>query len=210
MQVTFEAQGTQTLVHIHSISESPEQLELVIKTFGADKGLKENMDKLERYMRAQQQLRQQLKTIPMARVCTYLNFPGNTEEAFLFYKSVFGGEFAGGGITRLGDGPQPEGIPPLSEEDKNLVLHVELPILGGHVLMATDAPESMGFTLVNGNNMHINLEPETRNETRRLFDALAAGGKVTMELQDMFFGAYYGSCTDKYNINWMFTCHEKA
>ena len=75
--------------------------------------------------------------------------------------------------------------------------------------MATDAPESMGFTLTTGNNMHINLEPETRVETKRLFDALSKDGKVTMELMDMFFGAYYGSCTDKFGINWMFHCTEK-
>ena len=85
---------------------------------------------------------------------------------------------------------------------------MELPILGGHVLMATDAPASMGFTVEKGNNMHINLEPDTKAETKRLFDALSKDGKVTMELADMFWGAYYGSCTDKYGINWMFNCTE--
>ena len=145
----------------------------------------------------------------MARTSTYLNFPGTTEEVFLFYKSVFGTEFTGGGLQRFGDVPGPEGMPPLSDEDKKLILHAELPILGGHVLMATDAPESMGFKLIPGNNMHINLEPETREETKKLFDSLSAGGTVTMDMQDMFFGAYYGSCTDKYGINWMFTCYDK-
>jgi PhnB protein len=75
--------------------------------------------------------------------------------------------------------------------------------------MATDAPESMGFKIKQGDNMHINLEPETKKETKRLYNALSAGGKITMELQDMFWGAYYGSCTDKYGINWMFNCSEK-
>lgn len=85
-----------------------------------------------------------------------------------------------------------------------MVLHVELPILGGHVLMATDAPKEMGFTLSQGNNMHICLEPGSREETQRLFDALSNGGTITMPLEDMFFGSFFGECTDKYGINWMF------
>jgi PhnB protein len=99
-------------------------------------------------------------------------------------------------------------MPPMSEEDKNLIMHIELTITGGHVIMATDAPESMGFKVNFGNNMYINLEPDTRIETKRLFDELSAGGKVTMELQDMFWGAYYGSCTDKFGVQWMFNCSE--
>ena len=142
----------------------------------------------------------------MARVSTYLNFPRSTEEVFNFYRSVFGGEFSGGGIARFGDFTPPADAPPLADEDKNLILHIELPILGGHVLMGTDAPESMGFKVNQGNNIYINLEPDSRNETKRLFDALSDGGKVEMELQDMFWGAYYGSCTDKYGVNWMFNC----
>ena len=147
----------------------------------------------------------------MARVSTYLNFPRNTEEAFNFYKDVFGGEFGGGGrIARFSDVPPADGMPPLPDADKNLVMHIELSILGGHVLMGTDAPESMGFTVNFGNNVYINLEPDSRAETKKLFGALAAGGKVTMELQDMFWGAYFGSCTDKYGVQWMFNCAEKA
>jgi PhnB protein len=146
----------------------------------------------------------------MARVNTYLNFSNNTEEAFNFYKSVFGGEFGGGRIARFSDVPPMEGMPPLSEADKNLVMHIELAIIGGHVLMGTDAPESMGFKVNVGNNVHISLEPDTRAETKKLFDALSAGGKVTMNLQDMFWGAYYGSCTDKFGVQWMVNCNEKA
>ncbi len=180
-----------------------------ISTFA---GMKENMgigfsktfDQLNAYIQAKFQLKQQLKTTKMARTSTYLNFPGNTEEAFNFYKSVFGGEFTGKGIQRFEDIPASAEHPPISEEIKKLILHVELSILGGHILMATDAPESMGFTLNTGNNMNINLEPDSREETTRLFDALSAGGNITMPLKDMFFGAYYGSCTDKYGINWMF------
>ena len=145
----------------------------------------------------------------MARVGTYLNFSRNTEEVFRFYKSIFGGEFSRGGIARLGDIPSSEGMPKIAEEDKDLIMHIELPILGGHLLMGTDAPESMGFDLNFGNNIHINLEPDTRAETKRLFEALSSGGKVTMELQDMFWGSYYGSCTDKFGVQWMFNCVEK-
>jgi PhnB protein len=145
----------------------------------------------------------------MARVSTYLNFPRSTEEAFNFYKSVFGTEFTRG-IQRLGEIPRQEGMPPLVEADKNLVMHVELPILGGHVLMGTDAPESMGFKVSYGNNVYINLEPDTRAETEKLFNALSAGGKVEMPLKEMFWGGYYGSCADKYGVNWMFNCTSKT
>lgn len=144
----------------------------------------------------------------MARVSTYLNFVDKTEEAFEFYRSVFGGEFVGG-INRFGDVPPQEGMPPLAEADRKLVMHIALPILGGHMIMGTDAPASMGFVVVPGNNVHLNLEPDTREETKRLFDALSVGGKVNMALQDMFWGAYYGSCTDQYGVHWMVNCVAK-
>jgi PhnB protein len=141
----------------------------------------------------------------MARVSTYLNFARNTEEAFAFYKSVFGTEYTGQ-LMRFGDmPPQPE-QPPMVESDKALLVHIELPILGGHVLMGTDAPESMGFTLVQGNNVHINLEPDTRAESQQLFDALAVGGTVQMPLMEMFWGGYFGSLTDRYGVHWMLNC----
>lgn len=145
----------------------------------------------------------------MASVSTYLNFPRNTEEAFNFYKSVFGGEFFGNGIMRFKDIPPSPDVPPAAKEDENLVMHVELRILGSHSLMGTDAPESMGFNVIFGNNSYINLQPDTRAETKQLFDKLSAGGKVTMELQDMFWGDYFGSCTDKFGVQWMFNCGEK-
>lgn len=145
----------------------------------------------------------------MASVGTYLNFNRNTEEAFLFYQSVFGGEFAGG-IMRMGDAPPPEGAPPMAEEDKNLVMHVALPILNGHLLMGTDAPESMGFNVRFGTNSYICLSPDTRAEARRLFDGLSAGGKVEMDLADMFWGSYFGSFTDQFGVQWMIDCAEKA
>jgi PhnB protein len=144
----------------------------------------------------------------MAQVSTYLNFPRSTEEAFNFYKSVFGGEFIGG-ILSFRDMPPSENNPSLPEDDKNLVMHVGLSILGGHLLMGTDAPESMGFKVNIGNNIYISLHPDTREDTRRLFNALSEGGKVEMELQDMFWGDYYGSLTDRFGVQWMFICAEK-
>jgi PhnB protein len=141
----------------------------------------------------------------MARTSTYLNFPRDTEAAFNFYRSVFGGDFVGG-VHRFKDMPAAPGQPPLAEADRELVMHVELHITGGHALMGTDAPESMGFHCKPGNNVYINLEPDTRAETERLFSALAAGGTVGMPLQDMFWGAYFGSCADRFGVNWMVNC----
>ena len=141
----------------------------------------------------------------MARVSTYLNFARSTEEAFDFYRSVFGTEFSGA-IMRFGDVPAQPGQPPLAEADKKLVMHVELPILAGHVLMGTDAPESMGFALTQGNTVTINLEPDTRAETDKLFAALAEGGSADMPLQAMFWGGYFGILVDRFGIRWMFNC----
>ena len=144
----------------------------------------------------------------MARVSTYLNFPNNTEEVFNFYKTVFGTEFEGG-IMRYGNIPPQDGMPPLAEELKDLVMHVALPITGGHYLMGTDAPEAMGFNLTQGNNMYICLHPDTRTEADRLFKALSDGGKVEMDLKEQFWGDYYGSWSDKYGVQWMINTDAK-
>jgi PhnB protein len=143
----------------------------------------------------------------MAKTSTYLNFMGKTAEAFTFYQSVFGTQFRMP-IQRMRDVPAGPGMPQLSEAEKNMVMHVELPIVGGHVLMGTDALESMGQKLTFGNNFSINLEPDTRHEAERLFRALAEGGQVNMELQDMFWGAYFGSLTDRFGVQWMVNCSE--
>lgn len=138
----------------------------------------------------------------VAQTSTYLNFAGTTEAAFTFYKSVFGTEFVGP-IARMGDAPPQEGQPPLSDADKNLVMNVMLPILGGHLLMGTDATESMGMTLNQGNNVYIALQPDTREEADALFASLSAGGKVEMPMADMFWGDYFGSLVDQYGVQWM-------
>ena len=139
----------------------------------------------------------------MARTSTYLNFPRNTEEVFNFYKSVFGGDFIDGKIHRFGEIPAQEGMPPIADEDKKLVMHVALPILGGHLLMGTDAPGSMGFKVNQGNNVYISLHPDSRSEADELFAKLSEGGEAEMPMQDMFWGDYYGSLTDKFGIKWM-------
>lgn len=145
----------------------------------------------------------------MARVSTYLNFVRQTEAAFNFYREVFRSEFQGPPM-RMSDGPGWEGQPPLPEADRQLVMHVTLPILGGHLLMGTDCPESLGRPLARGNNVYINLEPDTRAETERLFNALAEGGTVESPLQDMFWGDYWGCLADRFGTRWMFNCAAKA
>ena len=130
----------------------------------------------------------------------YLNFPGNTEDAFNFYKSVFGGDF--GAVQRFGDMPGPDGKPaPAHLQQK--IMHISLPIGKDQVLMGTDAIEEMGFKLATGNNFYICINPDNREEADRLFNGLSAGGKVTNPLKDMFWGAYWGDFTDRFGIRWM-------
>jgi PhnB protein len=135
-------------------------------------------------------------------VSTYLNFKGKTEEAFRFYSSVFGTEITGD-IFRMGAMPPGPGGPELSDADKNLVAHVELPILAGHLIMGTDVVASMGQELKIGNNVTINLEPDTRSETDRLYKLLSDGGSECTGMQDMPWG-YWGCTLDRFGIRWMF------
>lgn len=205
----FSEQSKRTTVHITIQYESLAALEKIIE-LGFKEGFTMAMQNLDQYMEAKFKLRQQNKTGQCARVSSYLNFDGKTEEAFLFYRKVFKSEFLGKGIERFGSIPHSPEHPPIAEEIKKMVLHVELPILGNHILMGTDAPKEMGFTLTKGNNMHICLEPETREEADRLFHELSEGGQVTMPMADMFFGAYFGEFSDKYGINWMINFQNKA
>ena len=144
----------------------------------------------------------------MASTSTYLNFTRETEAAFNFYKSVFKTEFLG--IMRHSDVPVPEGQEGPSDEDKDLIINVQLPILGGHLLMGTDAPESMGFKVNQGNNVYICLQPDTREEADALFAALSEGGTVEMPLADQFWGEYFGSFVDKFGIQWMINQSSKT
>ena len=134
----------------------------------------------------------------MATLNPYLNFNGNTEEAFNFYKSVFGGEFLT--LQRFRDTPMAGQIP---AEAQDKIMHVALPIGQGNILMATDALESMGQKLNNGNNYSLSLSTESEEETERLYNALSAGGKIEMPLDKTFWGAYFGMFSDKFGIQWM-------
>lgn len=134
----------------------------------------------------------------MATINPYLNFPGNTEEAFNFYKSVFGGEFTF--LQRFKETPEAGNVP-ANEQDK--IMHIALPIGEGNTLMATDALESMGQRLTAGNNFSIAIQAESEEEADKLFNRLSAGGQVTMPLEKVFWGAYFGMCTDKFGIQWM-------
>ncbi|HEY0462184.1 MAG TPA: VOC family protein [Pyrinomonadaceae bacterium] len=136
----------------------------------------------------------------MATINPYLNFKGNTEEAFNFYKSVFGGEFAT--VMRFGDMPGCDEMK-ISGDDKGKIMHIALPIGNQNVLMATDVIESMGQTLETGNQFSISLSADSREEADRIFNALAGEGKTEMPLADAFWGAYFGMLQDKFGIRWM-------
>jgi PhnB protein len=138
----------------------------------------------------------------MAKVSIYLNFQGNTAEAFNFYKSVFKTEFSAP-IMYIKDMPSQEGMPQLSEKDLNSVMHVALPILGGTNLMGTDMLESMGHKVIVGNNTTINLETDSKEEADRLFAALSEGGSDIAPMRQEFWG-YWGCCLDRFGIRWMF------
>jgi PhnB protein len=143
----------------------------------------------------------------MLKLNPYLNFLGKTEEAFNFYKSVFGGEFVGP-INRFKDVPDLPNKDQLSEEDLNKIMHVAL-MVGDNMLMGTDALESQGQTLTVGNNISLSLHPNTKEEADRLFAALGEGGRVDMPLQDMFWGDYFGMVADKFGIQWMVNFQSK-
>jgi PhnB protein len=134
----------------------------------------------------------------MAKMNPYLNFDGTAEEAFNFYKSVFGGEFRA--IHKMVDMPHADQLP---ENEKNRIMHIALPIDEHTVLMASDIMPSAGHKLDVGNNVYISLHPQSREEADHLFNGLSAGGVVEMAMADMFWGAYFGSFKDKYGVLWM-------
>ena len=135
----------------------------------------------------------------MKSINPYLNFPGNTEEAFNFYKKVFGGDFFGG-ISRFKSAPGTEN---LSDADKEKVMHIGLQMGNNNFIMATDALESMGQKVTFGNNFYIAIDAESREEADKLFKGLAEGGKIEMPMSDQFWGDYFGSLVDKFGVQWM-------
>ena len=144
----------------------------------------------------------------MATVNVYLTFNGNCEEAFNFYKSVFGGEFPY--IGRFGDMPSIVDGKEMSEDDKNKIMHVSLPISAETMLMGSDIGGEGASNYKEGNNFSLSLNTDSREEADRLCAALSEGGQITMPLSDTFWGAYFGMWTDKFGINWMVNYDDPA
>ena len=133
------------------------------------------------------------------KVQSYLNFAGNAEEAFEFYRSVFGGEFSS--VVRFKDMPM-EGVS-VPEADHDKMMHISLPIGEYSVLMASDVLEAFGQKLVIGNNSYVSLHPDSREEADRIFQGLSNGGEIEMPMGDQIWGDYFGSLRDRYGVGWM-------
>ncbi len=140
----------------------------------------------------------------MLQLNPYLNFDGQTEAAFRFYQSVFGGELR---IQKMQEAP---GTGNFTEEEKNLVMHASIPLSNGQTLMGSDIIKSYGHSLTQGNNHYISLHAESKEEADRLFAALADGGQVEMQLAEMFWGDYFGSFKDQYGTWWMINYAPKS
>lgn len=142
----------------------------------------------------------------MIKLNPYLNFMGRTEEAFNFYKSIFGGDFAMlQRFKEVKDLPDKE---KMSESDMNKIMHVSLPI-GNEVLMCTDALESLGHKLVMGNNISLSISVDSKEEADRIFNAFKEKGKVDMPMKNEFWGAYFGMVDDQFGIKWMISFDPK-
>lgn len=137
----------------------------------------------------------------MATVNVYLTFNGNCEEAFEFYKSAFGVEFKD--FNKFGEMPSQEGMPELSDDLKQRVMHVNLPISAETTLMGSDILPSMGTSFTVGDNFSVSIGAKSKEEADALFAKLSAGGKITMPLNTTFWGAYFGMWEDKFGVNWM-------
>lgn len=136
----------------------------------------------------------------MATINPYLIFNGNCEEAFLFYQSVFGGEFPY--VGKFKDMPAGDNTPPLSEEDADKIMHITLPIGNGDVIMGSDSNSASG-AVVFGGNVSLSINAESKEEADRLFNGLSAGGNPFMPMADTFWGAYFGMFVDIFGIHWM-------
>lgn len=141
----------------------------------------------------------------MAQINPYLTFNGNCGEAFLFYKSVFGGDFRE--FLKFGDMPPMEGQE-LTESDKQKTMHVSFPISSETILMGSDITSSHP-NVVYGQNISLSVNTSTKTEADTLFNGLAVGGNITMPLSDTFWGAYFGMLIDKFGIAWMINCDAK-
>lgn len=144
----------------------------------------------------------------MAAINVYLTFDGECEEAFRFYQSVLGGEFDN--LSRFGDIPPMEDMPPIPVEAKDRIMHVALPMDGGTILMGSDTMPGLGEPLVKGNNFSVSLNVNSREEADELFNGLSKNGKVTMPLENTFWDAYFGMWTDQFGIQWMVNFDDPA
>ena len=142
----------------------------------------------------------------MALINPHINFNGNAEEAFTFYRSVFGGEFAK--VTRFKDLASPEF--PVAEKEENKIMHIALPIGKHSMLMANDVPESMGRTNENENRSKIVITAESKEEADNLFNGLSVGGQIEGPIGDSPWGSYFGCFRDKYGIEWIVECEPKS
>ncbi|HEU0226881.1 MAG TPA: VOC family protein [Arachidicoccus soli] len=140
----------------------------------------------------------------MKSINPYLNFSGNTEEAFNFYKSVFGGEFYM--VMRVKDTPQQKQIP---IELENKIMHISLPISTGQILMGTDVLEEFGQKLSTGNNFSICIASSSENEGKELFDKLSIDGQIQIPFSNQFWGDMFGQFVDKFGVQWMISYHEE-
>ncbi|GAB3659993.1 VOC family protein [Echinicola sediminis] len=143
----------------------------------------------------------------MTVINPYLTFLGNCEEAFNFYKSVFGGEFTY--LGRFSEMPPQEGVT-LSEEAKNKIMHVSLPIGPNTSLMGSDSGGDWGAQTIVGNNISVSITADSKEQADKFFNELSAGGQVTMPIADTFWGDYFGMLTDKFGINWMVSFNKNA
>ncbi len=141
----------------------------------------------------------------MTTVNVYLTFEGNCEEAFNFYRSVFGGKFSD--VNRFKEMPPQEGQPPMPPEMGEKIMHISFPISKETQLMGSDTGGEWANNITVGNNFTISVNSDDKNETKRIFDALSAGGNITMPFDKTFWGAWFGMCTDKFGINWMVNCN---
>ncbi|MFZ4398985.1 MAG: VOC family protein [Bacteroidales bacterium] len=141
----------------------------------------------------------------MTTVNIYLTFNGNCEEVFNFYKSVFGGEFSY--VGKFKDMPPMDGNS-CSPQDMEKIMHIGLPISKETVIMGSDSSEAFGHASVVGNNFSISINTDSKKEADRLFSGLSTGGKVTMPMNNTFWGDYFGMFTDKYDINWLISYAE--
>lgn len=142
----------------------------------------------------------------MPSVNVYLTFNGNCEEAFQFYRSVFGGEFPY--LGRFSDMPPQEGMPPMDVEMGNRIMHVSLPIGNSSVIMGSDTGGEWARNYTQGNNFSLSVQADSRDEADRLFNALSAGGTVTMPMADTFWNSYFGMLVDKFGITWQMSYDE--